>query len=98
MTPQMPAGTKASASSPCCVTLLALVGQAAVLLPAIWTMTSQMVTGTKASITPFWVVVPLVPVVLQSLEVFAPRPTLTAHRVTGTRALMAPVWLFDAGD
>ena len=79
---QTVAGAKTSASWPVCATVLGCCGQLAVLFPSISAMTSQTVTGTGASITPFCVTVPLVPVGLQLLEVCPTRPTFTgdAHR------------------
>jgi hypothetical protein len=67
-----------------------------VLLPSISAITSHTVTGTSASTTPVWLTGPLVPVVLQSLDVFPTSPTLTAQMLTGTLALMAPSCVVDA--
>ena len=98
MTPQTPTGAFRSASWPDCDVVSGLVGQLAVPSPATWTMTSQTVTGTAASTSPLWVVVPLVPVVSQSLEVFPSTPALMAHSVTGADALIRPDWVVDAPE
>ena len=97
-TPQAVTGTKASAASPCWVAGSGCCGQSAELFPSISAMTSHTVTGTSASTTPVWVVVPLVPVVSQSLDVFPTRPTLTEQTLTGASALTAPFCAVDAED
>ena len=61
-------------------------------------MMSQTVTGTLASTTPVCDVVPVVPVVLHSLDVSPAIPTLIEHRLIGTLALTAPSCVVDAGD
>lgn len=98
ITPQTVAGAKTSASWPSWLTGPEPCGQLAVLLPSISAITSHTVIGTSASMTPVCETGPLVPVVSQSLDVFAARPTLIAQMVTGTLALMEPFCVVDAED
>ena len=95
MTPQTVAGVYRSANWPCCVTVLGCWGQVAVLLPSISAITSHTVTGTAASITPFCVVVPFVPLWSQLLDVSPTKPTFTAQMLTGASTLTAAVCVVD---
>ena len=96
--PQAVTGTKTLAACPCWVTGSDRCGQLDELSPSISAVTSQTATGTSASTAPVWVLEPLVPVVSQSLDVFAARPTLTEQMLTGAFAFTAPSCDVDAED